>query len=97
MTGQPIPLASRERSCNLCRTITVIRPGFRCDSLVEDNWNTGTSYSPKFVEPAVRIVADYRRDGDVSEWAAASAVGEKLGVSPHTARMVQEGSQRGRQ
>ena len=44
------------------------------------------SYSPEFVERALRMMDDYRRDGDVSQWAAASAVGEKLGVSAHTMR-----------
>lgn len=41
-------------------------------------------YSPEFRQRALRMMDDYRRGGDVSEWAAASAVGEKLGVSPHT-------------
>lgn len=43
-------------------------------------------YSPEFRQRALRMMDDYRRGGDVSEWAAASAVGEKLGVSPHTMR-----------
>lgn len=51
------------------------RPGFRSDSLIEENWNMARSYSPEFVERALRMMDDYRRDGDVSEWAAASAVG----------------------
>lgn len=44
------------------------------------------SYSPEFVERALRMMDDYRRGREVSEWAAASAVGEKLGVSAHTMR-----------
>ena len=43
-------------------------------------------YSPEFKERAQRMMADHQRVHDTSGWGSATAVGEKLGVSPHTLR-----------
>lgn len=44
------------------------------------------SYTPQFKERALRVMQDHRRIEETSEWTAATAVEEKLGVSPHTLR-----------
>lgn len=46
--------------------------------------STRTGYSPEFKQRALRMMEDHRRIEESSRWSAAAAVGEKLGVSPHT-------------
>lgn len=44
------------------------------------------TYSPQFKERALRMMDDHRRVEETSVWGAATATGEKLGISPHTLR-----------
>ncbi len=42
------------------------------------------TYTPEFKDRALRMLADHQRIEESSRWAAAEAIGQKLGVSPHT-------------
>lgn len=44
------------------------------------------TYTPELKDRAVRMVEDHQRIEGVGSWAALCAVGEKLGISPHTMR-----------
>lgn len=44
------------------------------------------TYTPQFKERALRMMDDHRRVEETSVWGAATATGEKLGISPHTLR-----------
>lgn len=44
------------------------------------------TYSPQFKERALRMMDDHRRVEETSVWEAATATGEKLGISPYTLR-----------
>lgn len=43
-------------------------------------------YSSEFKERALRLVDDHQRAHECGSWTALAAVGEQLGVSPHTLR-----------
>ncbi|CAB0661674.1 transposase [Corynebacterium diphtheriae] len=46
----------------------------------------GRKFPQDFKERAVRLTDEHRKAHDCSAWQAATVVGERLGVSPHTIR-----------